>query len=59
MENRRALSVTEVSQILGVTYGTAYKWIRCGGVPHFIIGRTIRVWEEDLNKYIERIMRHD
>lgn len=57
--DKRALTVTEVSLILGVTYQTAYRWIRCGGIPHFIIGRSLRVWDKDLDAYIERIMTHD
>ena len=46
-------SIADIMYILGISKGAAYKLIHSGELEHFRIGRSIRVTDTALNKFIE------
>lgn len=46
-------SIQEVADQLGVSYFTVYGWIKQGDLPCFHVGKIIRVFETDLEQFIE------
>ena len=53
---RKALTTTQVSVILGVTVRKAYQLMTSGRFPVFHIDRCLRVWDRDLYAYIDSLM---
>jgi excisionase family DNA binding protein len=47
-----SLSVREVSDQLGVSRMTIYRLIDSGDLTAYRIGRSIRVWPADVNRYL-------
>lgn len=50
----RLLTPNEVAEILAVTVGTVYEWLRQGRIRSVRLGRLWRVREQDLEEYVER-----
>lgn len=48
------LTVREVMDILKVSRETLYKWLRKGELPSCRVGRSYRVQNTDLEKFIRR-----
>jgi excisionase family DNA binding protein len=48
----RFLTVTEVAAILRVSNMTVYRLINTGGLPAVRIGKSFRIREDDLNRYL-------
>jgi excisionase family DNA binding protein len=46
-------TIPEVAELLKISRSRAYAWARNGWIPCVKIGRTIRVRESDLVKWIE------
>ena len=53
MENSRLLKLEEVARRLGLARSRVYMMARLGDLPVVRIGRSIRVPEEALDKWIE------
>ena len=53
----RTYTVKEVAEMLNVSVGTIYEWARTkpeyGGLPRIKIGRTVRIKESDLTKWLQ------
>lgn len=52
MENK-ALTITDLRRILGISKSKAYSMIQRGEIEFFRIGRCIRVTESSLTEYIK------
>jgi excisionase family DNA binding protein len=48
----RFLTVTEVAASLRVSNMTVYRLINAGGLPAVRIGKSFRIREDDLNRYL-------
>jgi excisionase family DNA binding protein len=48
----RFLTVTEVAAHLRVSNMTVYRLINTGGLPAIRIGKSFRIREDDLNRYL-------
>lgn len=51
--NARFLTVQEVADLLRVSQMTVYRLIKSGEVPAVRIGRSFRVRETDVDRYLE------
>lgn len=51
-ETIKTYTVKEVQEILGVSYGTALKYIKSGKLKAATIGGKYRISEENLQKFI-------
>ena len=49
-------TVSEVAEILKLPESTVYEYIRKNLLPHFKVGKHIRIREDDLKKWIESLM---
>ncbi len=54
MDNRQFFTPTEVAEELKLNLLTIYKYIRSGDLSAVRFGRTYRVSEEDLERFIEK-----
>lgn len=50
----RVLSIKEVAQYLGISYGTVREKMFQGKLPYFMVGRRYRVKESELKKWLEK-----
>lgn len=57
MKNSKLLKMNEVSERLRVPLMTCYSWVRSGMLPHFRLGKTIRISEGDLEAFLEQRRR--
>lgn len=55
MEDVRLLKVKEVMEVLRLSRSTVYRMIASGELAVIRIGRSIRISEETISKYFERI----
>ena len=53
-QRARFLTVAEVADILRVSSMTVYRLIKAGELPAVRVGKSYRVAEEDLDKYLAR-----
>jgi excisionase family DNA binding protein len=53
------LTVGEVAQILQVTRATVYGWVFRRIIPHFKVGRFVRVAPDDLKGFLQLRRRGD
>lgn len=51
-EDSRFLTVTEVAATLRVSNMTVYRLINTGSLPAVRIGKSFRIREDDLNRYL-------
>lgn len=49
-------TVSEVAEILKLPESTVYEYIRKNLLPHFKVGKHIRIRDDDLKKWIESLM---
>ncbi|MBF0252290.1 MAG: helix-turn-helix domain-containing protein [Candidatus Omnitrophica bacterium] len=54
MVKDRVLSIREVAQYLGISYGTVREMMLRGKLPYFRVGRRYRVKEPELKKWMEK-----
>lgn len=47
------LSVEQVAQKMGFTERTIKKWCNNKDIPYYKVGRQIRIYEQDIIKFIE------
>src|SRR5690348_15530177 len=52
-------SLTELAADSGIKKGTWYKWINQRKLPAVRLGRTVRVRDDDYQKFIQRSVRRD
>ena len=52
-ENERFLKANEVARILNISRSLVYNLIQTGKIPHIRINQSVRVRQDDLNKFIE------
>jgi excisionase family DNA binding protein len=52
-ENERLLKASEVASILNISRSLVYNLIQTGKIPHIRINQSVRVRQDDLNKFIE------
>lgn len=48
------LTVKDIQEILHIGRDTAYRLVRSNGFPSIIIGRSIRIPEDEFNRWIEK-----
>jgi excisionase family DNA binding protein len=48
------LTVAEVAQVMRVSKMTVYRLVHSGELPAVRVGRSFRVPEDEVNKYLER-----
>ena len=53
-ERARFLTVAEVASMMRVSSMTVYRLIKAGELPAVRVGKSYRVAEEDLDKYLAR-----
>lgn len=53
MENVEWLRVREAAKKMRVSEGLIYKMVRLGTLPHYRLGRSIRIRPEDIEKLKE------
>ncbi len=49
------LKVSEVAKILGITYITAYRFVRHGKIPAIRVGKMLRVKRSDLEAWTKEL----
>ena len=54
MVKDRVLSIREVAQYLGISYGTVREMMLQGKLPYFRVGRRYRVKEPELKKWLDK-----
>ncbi|MDO9545978.1 MAG: helix-turn-helix domain-containing protein [Pelolinea sp.] len=52
-ENGQLLKASEVARILNISRSLVYNLIQTGKIPHIRISQSVRVRQDDLNKFIE------
>ena len=52
-ENGQLLKASEVARILNISRSLVYNLIQTGKIPHIRINQSVRVRQDDLNKFIE------
>ena len=52
-KNERLLKASEVARILNISRSLVYNLIQTGKIPHIRINQSVRVRQDDLNKFIE------
>ena len=52
-KDNRLLKASEVARILNISRSLAYSLIQTGKIPHIRINQSVRVRQDDLNKFIE------
>ena len=50
--NKRYLSISELSQYLGVSINTLYSWNSRGGIPHIKLGRLVKYDIKDIDEWM-------
>lgn len=53
MENRRSLTIKQISDILCLSYQAAYQFVYSGRFKPFYAGRNVRVWADEFYAYLE------
>lgn len=53
-DHQRLLTVREVADLMRVSNMTVYRLIRGGEFPATRVGRSYRVWEQDVDSYLQR-----
>lgn len=53
MENITWFRVSEAAKIMQVSEALIYKMVRIGALPHYRLGRSIRIRPEDIEKLKE------
>jgi excisionase family DNA binding protein len=56
-QHPRLLRVMEVAERLQISRSKAYELIESGAMPHYRIGGSVRVAEEQLQAYLESVRR--
>lgn len=51
------VDVAEASEVLRISKGTLYGWIQRGYLPHYRLGRLVRLSAHDLVLFLERERR--
>jgi len=51
------IDVAEASEVLRISKGTLYGWIQRGHLPHYRLGRLVRLSAHDLVRFLERERR--
>ena len=46
-------TVPQVAEYLQISRSKMYDWVKRGKIPHFRIGRNVRIRESDLQAYID------
>ncbi|MGH9244992.1 MAG: helix-turn-helix domain-containing protein [Acidimicrobiales bacterium] len=54
LSRARFLTVTEVARLMRVSSMTVYRLIKSGDLPAVRVGKSYRVREEDLDRYLAR-----
>ncbi|MFO0905783.1 MAG: helix-turn-helix domain-containing protein [Pirellulales bacterium] len=54
-ETVRLMTVQEVARRLNISRSKAYQMVDSGALPHFRIGGSVRVAEEQLAEYLESV----
>jgi excisionase family DNA binding protein len=52
-KDERLLKASEVARILNISRSLVYSLIQTGKIPHIRINQSVRVHQDDLNKFIE------
>lgn len=55
LDRGHGMSVTAVSDTLGVSRKTVLRWTRSGALPHFRLSRKVFVFSQDLEDFIEKM----
>ena len=55
MNDREVLTVAEAAQWLQISKNTVYELIRRGKLPHFRVGRGIRIFKDELIAFLRRL----
>lgn len=53
-DQQRLLTVREVAELMRVSNMTVYRLIRGGELPATRVGRSYRVWEQDIDTYLQQ-----
>ena len=55
MNDREVLTVAQAAQWLQISKNTVYELIRRGKLPHFRVGRGIRIFKDELIAFLRRL----
>ncbi len=53
MATGNLMTVSEVARRLRVSNMTVYRLVNSGQLPGLRVGRSYRIWEEDVRKYLQ------
>lgn len=51
---KEILNNEELTKYLNVSDRTVYHWRKCRGLPHFIIGKSIRYRKSEVDEWLDR-----
>lgn len=54
MENEKLLTVSDVSEMLGVSDRTVRNWVQGGNLTAYRFGREYKITQTDLNEFIKQ-----
>ena len=54
---KRLLTITETSELLGISIHTAYQWVNMRKIKHVKLGRLLKFRQDDIEDFINSNLR--